>query len=111
VGRVEDAARLLAWVQDQRDPDGSYTTGRVYPERSTFPQEERTTYTAAAIVLAFDAMAGESSTSGLFLGKGLPAGLDLDEIDDEIGGSPGSRDSRPSAAEPQEVTETTATRS
>jgi hypothetical protein len=111
VGRVEDAARLLAWVQDQRDPDGSYTTGRVYPERSTFPQEERTTYTAAAIVLAFDAMAGESSTSGLFLGKGLPAGLDLDEIDDEIGGSPGSRGSRPSAAEPQEVTETTATRS
>ncbi|MGO9198345.1 MAG: glycosyl hydrolase family 95 catalytic domain-containing protein [Acidimicrobiales bacterium] len=81
VGRADEAVRLLGWVQDQRDPDGSYTTGRVYPERSTFPHEERSTYTAAAIVLAFDALAGESRTSGLFLGEGLPAGLDLDEID------------------------------
>ncbi len=81
LGRVEDAARLLAWVQDQRDPDGAYTTGRVYPERSTFPHEERSTYTAAAIALAADALGGCSPTSGLFLGHGLPTGLDLDEVD------------------------------
>ncbi len=84
VGRVEQARLLLEWVQDQRDPGGAYTTGRVYPERSTYPPEERSTYTAAAIVLAFDAYAGVSRTAGLFLGEGLPSGLDLDEIDPSI---------------------------
>jgi hypothetical protein len=87
IGRVEDAARLLAWVQDQRDPDGAYTTGRVYPERSTFPREERSTYTAAAIALAADALGGASPTSGLFVGHSLPAGLDLDELDGEVAAS------------------------
>ncbi|MHB8244569.1 MAG: prenyltransferase/squalene oxidase repeat-containing protein [Acidimicrobiales bacterium] len=82
-GQLEEAERLLSWLSDQRDPDGSYTTGRVYPERTTFPHEERSTYTAAAVVLAFDALAGLSTTSGLFVGRGLPFGLDLDELDEE----------------------------
>jgi hypothetical protein len=98
-GRPEAARQLLAWVEDQRDPDGSYTTGRVYPERSTFPHEERSTYTAAAVVLAVDALAGASRTSGLFLGRDLPAGLDLDELDPEAavaGGQPTSAIVNPS---------------
>ncbi len=87
LGRREEAGRLLAWVEDQRDPDGSYTTGRVYPERSSFPHEERSTYSAAAVVLAHDALSATSPTSGLFSKRGLPAGLDLDEPDEGVAAS------------------------
>jgi hypothetical protein len=44
----------------------------VHPERVHFPRGERTTYTAAAIVLATDAFAGRGPAAGLFLGQGLP---------------------------------------
>ena len=53
--------------------------GMVYPEEVTFPGGERTTYTAAAIVLAADALSSTSPAAGLFRGEGLPAGLDLAE--------------------------------
>ncbi|MGH9297988.1 MAG: prenyltransferase [Acidimicrobiales bacterium] len=87
LGRADQASRLLDWAADQRDLGGTYTTGRVYPGRATFPDEERTTYSAAAIVLADDMLAGESAASQLFSGRGLPAGLDLDELD-EVGAWP-----------------------
>ncbi|HXY43192.1 MAG TPA: hypothetical protein VEH29_03305 [Acidimicrobiales bacterium] len=76
------AAALLDWVQDQRCPDGSYMTGLVYPQRSSFPFEERSSYTAAAMILAIDALHAEGPASGLFLGRSLPAGTVLD-LDDE----------------------------
>jgi len=77
LGRREEALALLTWAQAHRCDDGSYWTGIVYPERSTFPFEERTTYTAAAIVLAADALSGASPAAGLFRGESLPGGLDL----------------------------------
>jgi hypothetical protein len=76
--RREQATTLLAWVQQQRCDDGSYTTGVVYPERHTFPHEERSSYTAAAMVLAADALWPISPASDLFTGALLPWGLDLD---------------------------------
>lgn len=79
VGKREAAGELLSWVQDQRDDDGCYTTGRVYPERSTFPYEERTTYSAAAVVLALDALSEASPSAAVFVHSALPPGLDLDE--------------------------------
>ena len=36
-------------------------------------------WTAAAVVLAADALSGSSGAAGLFRGEGLPAGLDLAE--------------------------------
>lgn len=80
LGRRQEAASLLDWVQDQRCPDGSYMTGVVYPQRSSFPRLERTSYSAAAMILAADALGGKGPASGLFLGRSLPAGsvLDLD---------------------------------
>ncbi|HTZ08242.1 MAG TPA: hypothetical protein VMB72_04170 [Acidimicrobiales bacterium] len=77
MGRSDDALALLTWAQAHRCEDGSYWTGIVYPERSTFPLAERTTYTAGAIVLAADALAGSSPAAGLFRGESLPDGLDL----------------------------------
>ncbi len=65
--------------QNLRLPDGSYWTGVVYPERETFPKDERTTYTFAAMVLAADALSNTSPAAGLFRGEGLPAALDLAE--------------------------------
>jgi hypothetical protein len=86
IGRRQQAAALLEWVQDQRCPDGSYMTGLVYPQRSSFPFEERSSYTAAAVVLAIDALEAEGPASGLFLGRSLPAGtvLDLDNESLEV---------------------------
>lgn len=78
VGRHRQAATLLAWVQDQRCPDGSYMTGLVYPQRSSFPFEETSSYSAAAMILAVDALEASGPASGLFLGRSLPAGRTLD---------------------------------
>ena len=77
VGRREAATALLTWAQVHRCEDGSYWTGMVYPERATFPFEERTTYTAGAMILAADALSGTTPAAGLFRGESLPAGLDL----------------------------------
>jgi hypothetical protein len=51
----------------------------VYPEEETFPNNERTTYTFAAMVLAADALSNTSPAAGLFRGECLPAALDLAE--------------------------------
>jgi hypothetical protein len=78
-GMERSALELLAWGQGLRLPDGSYWTGMVYPGAATFPGGERTTYTAAAMVLAADALSSASSASGLFLGATLPAAIELAE--------------------------------
>ena len=78
-GMGERAHDLLAAGQALRLPDGSYWTGMVFPDEVTFPGAERTTYTAAAMILAADALSGATAASGLFLGDHLPAALDLAE--------------------------------
>ena len=70
-GDEETARSLLAWTRRHRADDGSYWTGLVYPDAMTFPDAERSAYTAAAVILAADALAGASPASGLFLGEGL----------------------------------------
>ena len=57
VGLVEEAGRLCALTSTQRQRDGSYLTGLVYPERTTFPPGEASSYSAAAVLLADDALA------------------------------------------------------
>jgi len=78
VGLSVEAGALLQWASRLRQPDGSYWTGMVEPVGKTFPHRERSTYTAAAIVLADDSMYGTGPASGIFRGERLPAGLDLD---------------------------------
>lgn len=85
LGRQHQARLLLEWAQDQRCEDGSYVTGYVYPQRASFPPGERSTYTAAAMLLANDALGGTSAASGLFLGGSLPAGLVLDLESEPLG--------------------------
>jgi len=79
LGMDEDAVRLFTWAQGLRNEDGSYWTGMVYPEEATYPPLERSSYTAAAMVLAADALSRTTPASGIFRGEGLPSHLDLTE--------------------------------
>lgn len=79
VGLHDHARMLFAWAQHLRHDDGMYWTGCVYPEAVHFPGGERSSYTAAAIVLAAHTLWGTGPAAGLFRGDSLPAGLDLDE--------------------------------
>jgi hypothetical protein len=67
LGERTTARRLFAQAQRLRDPDGSYWTGLVYPEEVHWPHEH-TTYTAAAVVLAHDALT--DTTAGADLVRG-----------------------------------------
>ncbi|MEO5678426.1 MAG: prenyltransferase, partial [Acidimicrobiales bacterium] len=78
VGLGDEAASLLDWTARLRRPDGGYWTGLVEPHGKTFPHDERSTYTAAAILLADDCIHGHGPASTVLRGEGLPAGLDLD---------------------------------
>jgi hypothetical protein len=71
--RPADAAELLAQTRHLRLADGSYWTGYVFADDAIWP-EERSSWTAAAVVLAADAIAG-GPTYDLFAGHDLPAGI------------------------------------
>jgi hypothetical protein len=64
-GQPEAAFEQLAAMQHLREDDGSYWTGYVYADDARWPVE-RTTWTAAAVVLAADALAGASGGARLF---------------------------------------------
>jgi hypothetical protein len=80
VGDRRTAEELFEWAQQFRhDEDGRYWTGTVFPQESRFPAGERSTYTAASVVLAADALAGQSPASALFVDhdRVLPKLIDL----------------------------------
>jgi len=79
VGQSARAMELLAQTNRHRHHDGSYFTGIAYPERMTFPGLETTSYTAAAILLAVDAVTNSSPAAGLFRHGVLAGTLDLPE--------------------------------
>jgi hypothetical protein len=67
VGEDAKALDLFRWAQVLRSDDGAYFTGIVYPELKHFPGGERSSYTAAAVVLAVDALSRTSPASELFV--------------------------------------------
>jgi hypothetical protein len=84
VGADDFALDLFGQAQQLRAEEGYYWTGIVYPEQVHFPGDERSTYTAAAVILAADALSGASAASGLFVDHdALPEVVDLDETADE----------------------------
>ena len=73
-GLTDEARQLFEWSQRQLDSDGRYWTGIVLPQEDRFPTAEKATYTAAAQLLAADALTGSSAASSLFSrGPALPA--------------------------------------
>lgn len=67
VGQRDTAEELFGWAQQFRHDDGRYWTGTVFPDEARFPAGERSTYTAASVVLAADALVGGSPASALFV--------------------------------------------
>jgi hypothetical protein len=65
VGDTDAAAAQIEAMQHLRDGDGSYWTGLVFDEGVRWPVE-RTTWTAAAVVLAVDALYGVHPRSAIF---------------------------------------------
>ena len=74
IGDHRRALTLLEDMQHLREPDGRYWTGYVWPDETIWPAEH-TTYTAAAVILAVDALgevAGHSTAgSGIMRGTSL----------------------------------------
>jgi len=71
IGDRETAKELLLWTTAHRRDDGAYWTGIAYPTDPDkmivhFPADEYSAYTAAAIILAADAISGGSPASTLF---------------------------------------------
>jgi hypothetical protein len=64
------ARTLFADMQHLRHEDGSYWTGYVVPDEVNWPGEQ-TTYTAAAVVLAADALSRTTPGSGIMRGDTL----------------------------------------
>ena len=81
VGDRDTALMLFTAAQRLREPDGRYITGKVHPQGDMFPSEERSTYSAAAVVLAAEALDGSSPAARLFADHTfLPPIIDIDPI-------------------------------
>jgi hypothetical protein len=75
IGDRDRAARLFADMQHLREADGRYWTGYVYPEAVNWP-DEHSTYTAAAVILAADALADTTAGADIVRGRTLVPALE-----------------------------------
>ena len=73
VGHDRRALQLFADIQHLRCRDGSYWTGWQFAAEVNWP-EEHSTWTAAAVVLAADALSRTTPGSGIFRAEDLPLG-------------------------------------
>ena len=64
-GRREAARELLDWQLVWQDADGGFRMGTV-PDYGAWPRQERPSWTAAAVVLAADALYDLTPAAGLF---------------------------------------------
>lgn len=65
IGDRERAAIVFSWIGDKKNDDGSYWMGVTFPDGVIWP-EERTSWTAAAVLLAHDALHDLTPASQLF---------------------------------------------
>jgi len=76
IGDQGRALDLLEQIQHLRDPDGEYWTGWQYANQAHFPNE-KSSWTAAAVVLAADALSGATGGAGIFANVTSPDALSL----------------------------------
>ena len=79
MGLTSRALELFSCTRQHRRGDGAYWTGLAYPERVSFPAQEVSSYTAAAILLAADALCSGSPAAGLFRHEFLASAPDVAE--------------------------------
>ena len=78
-GQHRRAVQLFSWLHQFRDADGSYWTGYVHRDDALWPLE-KPTWTAGAVLLAADALAGRTAAASLFqreqlVSNGSPASI------------------------------------
>jgi hypothetical protein len=71
-GQAGPAAQLFADVQHLRHPDGAYWTGWQFANQQHYPGE-RSAWTAAAVILAADALSGTTGGANVFAEAGVGA--------------------------------------
>lgn len=71
IGEREQAVEVYAAVQHLRDDDGAYWTGWQFLNNAHFPAE-RSSWTAAAVILAADALSRSSGAASMFAVAGGP---------------------------------------
>lgn len=74
MGESDRALEILRSLRHLRAEDGMYWTGYVFADDAVWP-EERTAWTAGALLLAVAALGGDEATTTVFGGDRLPAGL------------------------------------
>jgi hypothetical protein len=79
MGESDRAVDILRSIQHLRAEDGLYWTGYVFADQAFWPQE-RTSWTAGALLLAVSALGGDEATTAVFGGEQLPRGF-LDPSD------------------------------
>jgi len=89
-GQPDAAARLFADVQHLRDTDGAYWTGWQFAHQQHFPAE-CSAWTAAAVILAADALSGTTGGAGVFRDAHAAAGA----LDADCGCAPETPDGSP----------------
>jgi len=65
-GDTARANTVFSWIHQFRDDVGAYWTGYVFPDQAIWP-EERTTWTAGAVLLAADVLSKRTAGHRLFL--------------------------------------------
>jgi hypothetical protein len=78
-GMTDRALKMFADIQHLRYEDGSYWTGWQFAAQVNWPGE-RSTWTAAAVILAADALSRTTPGSGIFRGEDLPMGTRLGDV-------------------------------
>jgi hypothetical protein len=79
VGMRQRALGLFRDIQHLRTDDGSYWTGWQFAAKVNWPQE-KSTWTAAAVILAADALSRTTPGSGIFRADDLPVGAQLGDV-------------------------------
>ena len=65
IDAYEEAETVLSWIKDKRYDDGAYWMGVTFPDAVIWP-DEKTAWTAAAVILAYDALNDLTHGSRLF---------------------------------------------
>ncbi len=65
IGDISRAKMIFSWLTDKRYSDGSFWMGVTFPDSVIWP-EEKTGWTAAAVLMAWDALNEITPAAGLF---------------------------------------------
>jgi len=97
-GQTAAATQLFADVQHLRHRDGAYWTGWQFANQQHYP-DERSAWTAAAVILAADALSGTTGGADVFAAAGAGAGVGVAGSGDGCDCAAGSAEGRAGALE------------